>query len=125
MSATPRRWALGTLGGLLLLAACGGPESSDGRSLVGTWRTESYMSQLGPTTMSCTFGADGRYAMEVTLAALPKSPMTAAGTWRLEGSRLRLEGKKAQTWSMGWDGEVLVLTEKNGDSYRLSRVEGP
>ncbi len=90
---------------------------------MGAWRTEPYLSQLGMSVMSIRFGEDGTHETSVELQQIPVPPMKAGGTYRVDGNRLALASNgKEERWTWAWDGDVLVLTEPNGDTYRLLRV---
>ena len=114
----------------LCFGACGespAPSAAPGvpatPSLVGAWKSTEYMSQMGPSTMSWTFGADGTYPMAMAFRAMPGVPLKSQGTYRATQDRLVVEGAgKSSEYALAWKDGDLVLTERNGDRYVLSRA---
>lgn len=127
-----RRRRIAGAGLLALLAclatACGGePGAAAGRpgeagSIVGRWVSEPTLSQLGQIVHSYEFGADRtwRASFEFVQAKIP--PVRLDGTYDVTSHTLRGNDKEKGT-PMTWafEGDVLVLTEPNGDAYRLRR----
>lgn len=108
------------------VAACGErPPSASTASVVGSWRSKEFLSQVGPTVVSYGFGADGTYTTETVFRMLPDQPLRMRGTYRVEGGRITMTGDgHASEMTVDWEGPDLVLTERNGDRYKLSRVGG-
>ncbi len=113
-----------TVGFLILLTACSSitpPPSQATSPIVGRWTTGSQMSQIGPSITKLTLNADGTFVLRFRSFLLWGSDR---GTYRVEGNRLFLDGKKCacvDTFTLGAD--VLVVVEESGDTFRYHRIK--
>lgn len=91
-------------------------------SLVGRWVSDPTLSQLGRIVHTYDFAADGTYAASFEFVDAKLPAMTSKGTYDTKLRALHAEGKAPGAgMSYAFDGDVLVLTEGNKDSYRLKR----
>lgn len=125
--AVPAIFAAGLLG---VLAGCdGSPSSGSGPSsasaptpVVGHWTSDPTLSQLGRIVHTYDFAPDGTFAASFEFVDAKIPAMTSKGTYDTATRTLHAEGKSAGTdMTYAFDGDVLVLTERNKDSYRLKR----
>jgi hypothetical protein len=106
------------------LAGCDGSRDREAGGatpgVVGTWTSDPSPSQLGRAVHRYDIRADGTYHASLRLVDAGLPPMEVSGTWDA-GRRVLHGAKPGDEMTYAFEGEVLVLREKNGDSYRLKR----
>jgi hypothetical protein len=119
MLATHRRVLLFSL--LASLLAC--HHATTDRTLLGQWKTDTVMSQLGPSVTAFTFREDGTFTVS-TRFKTPVPAITASGQYRIEGNRLVMflpETESAATFSFESDDVLIIDEEASADRFYLKR----
>ena len=112
-----RRVILFTL--LVSLLACHRASTHD--MLLGQWKTDTVMSQLGPSVTEVTFREDGTFTSSTSFRS-PFATITASGQYRIEGNELIMVTlEKESTATFSFEGEDVLIIEEGVDRFHLKR----
>ena len=106
----------------VLSASCTTTSPRHADSIVGVWRSDEILSQLGPSVIQYTFGADGSVHMRQTFTHGQIGPLEADGRFRATSDEIIFLGdEKTHRATYSFEGDTLVIDE--GEVFRLRRVE--
>ena len=91
------------------------------QALVGTWASDSYETQLGVSTLTICFSADGTFK---SLAKTQAGTIKNHGSYTVSGSTVTFttfEGDTS-TATIGWKGADMTLTNEEQQTTRYRRT---
>ena len=107
---------------ILLVSLLSCHRATTDSTLIGKWKTDTVMSQLGPSVTEFTFREDGTFALSTSFTwAIPT--ITAGGQYRIKGNEIIMfTPEKESTATFSFEGhDVLIIDDGPVDRFRLKR----